>query len=515
MSLYSTDAKFLATAAVSPVPPPRMDPPAVFNARGRGGFGRRGGHRDNSNRDSNRDRDRDNRDRLRFEPYAHSSRDARGDRDSDEKRHAERRVDIATRQSVDWLDNSGGTEAAPGIEAQLKKAALPNYDLFCYAALITRLSQKRTSLSQQLDPSAFSSARNATNPFTLVTDSQQLFINRAAIKIANMDAMASFVNRLVENSRSWRSEPVFADLCSGPGGFSEYILYRIRKRHPNCSPKGYGITLRRGDLDFNAGFVQRERATFFPLYGKDGSGDLTRLENLDSFCDQVLGTNQDSRKVGLVTADGAFSCAGDELYQEDQVKVVLLAQLTTMFRILEKGGDFVMKTFELLTPFSVGLVYLLHKSFRKISVVKPFSSRPANSERYIICQDLFNPPSVEAIQNLRECLGTLAGIRQPPPSSNNQISSSHTEPPGGFISLQERVALGLFDVYSILDIECTVLKDEKFMDWIKESNVKITMRQTEALAKMEVYGSGNREAAVSLDTQQDVMKQCWREWDLV
>lgn len=39
------------------------------------------------------------------------------------------------------------------------------------------------------------------------------------------------------------------------------------------------------------------------------------------------------------------------------------------------------KTFDLFTPFSVGLVYLLYLCFDRVSLFKPVTSRPANSER--------------------------------------------------------------------------------------------------------------------------------------
>lgn len=52
------------------------------------------------------------------------------------------------------------------------------------------------------------------------------------------------------------------------------------------------------------------------------------------------------------------------------------------------GGHFVCKLFDLFTPFSVGLIYLMYRAFDKIAIHKPVTSRPANSERYIICKGL-------------------------------------------------------------------------------------------------------------------------------
>ena len=36
--------------------------------------------------------------------------------------------------------------------------------------------------------------------------------------------------------------------------------------------------------------------------------------------------------------------------------------------------------------FSVGLVYLMYRAFNDVCLHKPNTSRPANSERYIICK---------------------------------------------------------------------------------------------------------------------------------
>ena len=44
-------------------------------------------------------------------------------------------------------------------------------------------------------------------------------------------------------------------------------------------------------------------------------------------------------------------------------------------------GHFVCKLFDVFTPFSVGLVYLMNMAFREVCIMKPNTSRPANSER--------------------------------------------------------------------------------------------------------------------------------------
>ena len=42
------------------------------------------------------------------------------------------------------------------------------------------------------------------------------------------------------------------------------------------------------------------------------------------------------------------------------------------------------KLFDLFTPFSMGLIYIMYRAFEKICIHKPHTSRPANSERSLL-----------------------------------------------------------------------------------------------------------------------------------
>lgn len=61
----------------------------------------------------------------------------------------------------------------------------------------------------------------------------------------------------------------FADVCAGPGGFSEYVLWR-KKWHA----KGFGMTLK-GPNDFKLeDFYSASSELFEPYYGRDTKGVL-------------------------------------------------------------------------------------------------------------------------------------------------------------------------------------------------------------------------------------------------
>ena len=92
--------------------------------------------------------------------------------------------------------------------------------------------------------------------------------------LLNLDAIFDFMfTRAADTNKSLL---FFADICSGPGGFTEYILWR-KKWHA----KGYGYTLE-GELDFKIGRFNPESPwdTFYPYYGVDGTA--RQSQNLKS-----------------------------------------------------------------------------------------------------------------------------------------------------------------------------------------------------------------------------------------
>jgi cap1 methyltransferase len=113
----------------------------------------------------------------------------------------------------------------------------------------------------------------------------------------------------------------FADVCAGPGGFSEYVLWR---KAPGDT-KGFGFTLK-GSHDFKLEDFYSTHSEFFePHYGMvksilifsyldifstgkgglDGDGNVYNPENLQEFQDFVL-NNTDQRGVHFVMADGVY-----------------------------------------------------------------------------------------------------------------------------------------------------------------------------------------------------------------
>ena len=85
-------------------------------------------------------------------------------------------------------------------------------------------------------------------------------------------------------------------------------------------------------------------------------------------------------------ADGGFSVEKQENIQEILSKHLILCELLCALCVLGKNGHFVCKLFDCFTHFTVSLIYVAYMCFHSVAIYKPITSRPANSERYLICR---------------------------------------------------------------------------------------------------------------------------------
>lgn len=225
----------------------------------------------------------------------------------------------------------------------------------------------------------FEIARLETNPFEEIKNS--IFIGRAAIKLANIDTIFNITDEIFTFDNMQSSKQItFCDIAAGPGGFTQYLQFR----HPNS--KGYGMTKREPKLDWNTRVLNMEK--FKTFYGSDDTGDL--YTGWLQFCELVLRENPQG--VDLIMGDGGFDLEKgpniNELLRKQEFlsSRLLLVEALVGIMCTKIGGNFVLKCFDTVTDLSAQLIYILSLCFDKITIFKPVSSRPANSERYIICK---------------------------------------------------------------------------------------------------------------------------------
>ena len=174
-----------------------------------------------------------------------------------------------------------------------------------------------------------------------------------------------------------------AFVAEGPGGFIEsFIRYRsARRRHAAHQPcdQLHGMTLISRHKNVPGWKVQGAAGVVLHR-GADGTGDLYRLANIDALCNEVGEGTCD-----LVTADGGFDFSGDFNNQEDASLRLLLCEVYAATRLQRAGGAFVLKVYDVHSLATMRLLYALRECYARMRITKPLTSRPANSEKYVLC----------------------------------------------------------------------------------------------------------------------------------
>tara|TARA_X000000368_G_scaffold388346_1_gene349787 strand:- start:8520 stop:10040 length:1521 start_codon:yes stop_codon:yes gene_type:complete len=169
-------------------------------------------------------------------------------------------------------------------------------------------------------------------------------------------------------------------LAEGPGGFIEAFNY---KRN-NKGDKYYGMTLISEDVNIpswkkSSHFINNNKNVIIE-YGPTKTGDLFKKENL-IYCYNMYANSMD-----YITADGGFDFSVDFNKQEDLSMKLILSQIFFAIIMQKEGGNFVLKIFDIFKYKTVEIIFLLANLYDYIYIYKPYTSRIANSEKYIVCK---------------------------------------------------------------------------------------------------------------------------------
>ena len=171
-------------------------------------------------------------------------------------------------------------------------------------------------------------------------------------------------------------------LAEGPGGFIEATTY-LRN---NTNDLYYGMTLLE-EKNINipgwnkVDFLLNKYPNIKLLKGIDQKGDLYNHKNLQ----YVINNHADS--MHIVTGDGGFDFSADFNKQEKTAFRLIFTQVIYALVMQKIGGHFVLKIFDIFEDCTIDILYLLNTFYEKVIIMKPYTSRYANSEKYIICKN--------------------------------------------------------------------------------------------------------------------------------
>jgi len=194
-------------------------------------------------------------------------------------------------------------------------------------------------------------------------------------------------------------------ICEMPGAFILGIDHYIRK-----NMKGSTFNWKSQSLNPYSEYVKKHfdglgdqfnLVTDNPdkwFFGKDNTGNIMNEKNMKYYHKKI-------KDIDFVTGDCGVHIEGRAFNEQEIFESKLnYSQVLMMLHVLPKGKNFVIKTFlPFSEPSTISWIYLLYCLFENLFILKPLTSRPANSEIYIIGYN-FSGISDEYLTHLRSVL---------------------------------------------------------------------------------------------------------------
>jgi 23S rRNA U2552 (ribose-2'-O)-methylase RlmE/FtsJ len=257
-------------------------------------------------------------------------------------------------------------------------------------------------------------------------------------------------------------------LAEGPGGFIEAIA-NIRC---NSADEYIGMTLIDDRNDNIPGWKKSKEFLLKTQNvvlekGADGTGNILSIENLH-YCFHKYSSSMD-----FITGDGGFDFSVNFNEQEKVMLPLLFAQVCYALLLQRKGGTFVLKIFDCFMKSTIDIIYILSSFYEKVYIMKPQTSRYANSERYIICigflhesNHLFSPNIIRTFEEMvcaQAVRATIPGFLSIP---LQYIFIKRIEECNSVIGQQQ-----LENIYSTINLIENKHKNDK-IDFLKKTNIQ-------------------------------------------
>ncbi len=273
------------------------------------------------------------------------------------------------------------TQAPPPTKLSLFFSGKPLEPFFC-RDICDLVSYYKGFIDKVENFKKWDYAKKLSNPFELINQGGYKsisFINpisRSYFKLLELITDFKLISEKPDYS--------YAALAEGPGGFVECFIRYRKKQFLGRDDQIQCMTLKSDSSDIpnwnKAEYLFREHNVRIS-YGVDGTGDLYKPENIKHY-QQQLG----DKLADLVTADGGFDYSTNFNQQEQMSSKLIFAEVVCALTVSRVGGHFVLKIFDIYTIITIKILYLLTLYYDEVIITKPHTSRPANSEKYVVCK---------------------------------------------------------------------------------------------------------------------------------
>lgn len=177
-------------------------------------------------------------------------------------------------------------------------------------------------------------------------------------------------------------------LCEAPGAFVSSLNHYMAINHEGLRLEWLAMTLNPyHESNGHPDIVSDDRLILNTLenweFGPDYTGDIFQSGYSEHLSCAVL--EKFDRNACLVTADGSIDCSDDPGEQENVVMRLHNYETMVALNVLQEGGSLVLKMFTVFECNTICRMYLLCCLFKSVVVKKPMTSKPGNSEVYVVC----------------------------------------------------------------------------------------------------------------------------------
>jgi 23S rRNA U2552 (ribose-2'-O)-methylase RlmE/FtsJ len=198
-------------------------------------------------------------------------------------------------------------------------------------------------------------------------------------------------------SRANPKQPfVHFDNAALPGIFPYTMNYYMQSFHPHLKYKWHASSLISTTKEVNDPLKDQYGLwKNYPnnwLMDKNNNGDVMNMDVQLNFKERIGGT------VDLYTSDIGFDVSMNYNEQETLQSPANLGQIISGLITLKVGGVLITKQYTFMTPFTVSVMGLMTRLFERAYITKPMTSKPDNSETYLVCVGFKGlDPETEAI----------------------------------------------------------------------------------------------------------------------
>ena len=197
----------------------------------------------------------------------------------------------------------------------------------------------------------------------------KITVSQAWLKMYEICVLFKIINKRKSQINSYH-------ICELPGNFisaiNHYIHTHTNIKNFNWHAQSLNPKKKDGFGNYGYGILHRHRNRWD--FGKDNTGDITKVENIKYY-------KKYFKDIDLLTSDCGLGWTNEE---DISLKKVHFAQMLFMFYNLNRGGNFVGKFILPITnSLEINMIYLMYKSFKRLYFYKPLQNQ-YSSEFYII-----------------------------------------------------------------------------------------------------------------------------------